>query len=112
MRIWSRNARWLSSARPVPSSTQRSTNSFKKQLPEIFDSQIYFKKGLKSASRLKFDESISNKLMQQRKYSIVYVNNLMDGLTVPLTQILAAYRKCFSKLHPFEVGCCCSLLLT
>jgi hypothetical protein len=112
MRAWLRNVRWLSSAQSAPLPTQRATNSFKKLLPEIFDSQIYFKKGLRSVSRLKCDQSISNRLTQQKKYSIVYLNNLMDSLTVPLTQILFAYRKCFAKLHPFEVTARLPLFLT
>jgi hypothetical protein len=33
----------------------------------------------------------------------LYLNNFMDSLTVPLTQIIASYRNCFSQLHPFEV---------
>lgn len=78
-------------------------NNFQKKLPEIFQSNFHFKKVLKSLNFLCLNEKINNKNIQIRKYSLNYINNLMIGLTSPLTQILLQYKKCFDNLHPFEV---------
>lgn len=83
-------------------SGRRSSSSFNKHLPEVHESNSYFKTALKSASRVKFDLQVRNKLLQQKKFSLMYLNELMDGLTVPLTHILCSYRDCFNNLHPFE----------
>ena len=80
------------------------TGAFISQLPEIYPGDIYFKKALKKAREIKLDTSIKNLRNANRKLGAQFLDGLMKGLTVPITNVLHLYNKELKHIHPYEVN--------
>lgn len=80
------------------------TGVFIGQLPEVYPSEIYFKKALKKTREIKIDPTIKNLRNANRKLSAQILDGLMKALTMPITNLLNIYKKEMRELHPYEVS--------
>ena len=87
---------------PPKSSTIIPTGAFKVRLPDVFVSKTHFKRALRKLKPIKSDTSIKNFRNQKRKFAATSMDALMKGLTVPISDILKAYKSTMASLHPFE----------
>jgi hypothetical protein len=87
---------------PVTPAVQK-TGIFIHQLPEIYPSDVYFKKAIKKAREVKIDPTIKNLRNANRKHCAIVLDTLMKALTVPITNVLNIYKKQMKSLHPYEV---------
>ena len=87
--------------RPPPASTPE-TGAFKRRLPDVFEGPTHYRRALKSLKGLKPDSSIKNVRNQQRKLCAQTLDRLGQGLTIPITEALVAYKAVFRDMHPFE----------
>lgn len=81
----------------------RTSTVFKTDLPHVYSPPMYFQKSLKGLHQIKLDKVGKTAKHRSRKYGRQLINQLMIGLTMPLTEILKSYKKCFQKLNSFEV---------
>lgn len=79
------------------------TGVFISQLPEVYPSEIYFKKAMKKTREIKIDPTIKNLRNANRKLGAQVLDGLMKALTMPITKILNIYKKEMRELHPYEV---------
>lgn len=88
---------------PVLSSIKK-TGTFIHQLPEVYPSDVHFKKAIKKAREIKIDPTIKNLRNANRKHCAIVLDTLMKALTVPITHVLDIYKKDMKQLHPYEVS--------
>jgi hypothetical protein len=81
----------------------RTSVSFNKMLPDIHSPAVYFKKSLRGLKIIKLDKVEKSPKRRSRKYAKQLINELMVGLTAPLTEILKSYKLCFASLNQYEV---------
>lgn len=86
-----------------PTQSIQKTGGFFQQLPEIYPSDVYFKKALKKTREIKIDGTIKNIRNANRKHAAQVMDGLMKALTVPITKVLGIYKKDVRSLHPYEV---------
>jgi hypothetical protein len=103
-------SRPLNTATPIEASQTapvpriQKTGGFFQQLPEIYPSDVYFKKAWKQTRELKVDKSIKNVRNANRKHAAQVMDSLMKALTAPITNVLKIYNKDIKALHPYEVS--------
>ena len=78
------------------------TGAFKKELPDVFVASTHHRRALRSLKDIKQDMTIKNYRNRRRKFAAQTMDQLMKGLTVPLTTILKSYKRTLSNLHPYE----------
>jgi hypothetical protein len=84
-------------------SAVRKTGAFKK-MPEAVVSETHYQKAVKKIKIIRLDGSIKNVRNASRKFSAESIDALMKYLTVPISDLLNAYKNILFKLHPFEVN--------
>lgn len=99
------NLRRISASSPIKqfSTGIQKTGVFISQLPEVYPSEIYFKKAMKKTREIKIDPTIKNLRNANRKLGAEVLDGLMKALTVPITNLLNIYKKEMKALHPYEV---------
>ncbi len=80
------------------------TGTFIHQLPEIYPSDVYFKKAIKKTREVKIDPTIKNLRNANRKHCAIVLDTLMKALTMPITNVLNIHKNEMKQLHPYEVG--------
>ena len=80
------------------------TGTFIHQLPEIYPSDVYFKKAIKKTREVKIDPTIKNLRNANRKHCAIVLDTLMKALTMPITHVLNIHKNEMKQLHPYEVG--------
>jgi len=80
----------------------KTTGSFKKNLPEVYIPETHYRRGLRNLKKVQADKSIKNARNQNRKYAATAIDALMQGLTIPITKSINAYKETYQQLHPFE----------
>jgi hypothetical protein len=73
-------------------------------MPEAVVSETHYQKALKKIKIIRIDGSIKNVRNASRKFSAESIDALMKYLTVPISDLLDAYKNILFKLHPFEVN--------
>eukprot|EP01039_Chlorochromonas_danica_P003145 gene3145-3444_t len=81
---------------------EKKTGAFIQLWPEVQPGNVHFKRAWRRTKEIKIDSTIKNVRNAQRKYSAQWIDALMKGLTVPLTEVLNLYKRNFMDLHPFE----------
>ena len=79
------------------------TGTFIHQLPEIYPSDVYFKKAIKKTREVKIDPTIKNLRNANRKHCAIVLDTLMKALTMPITHVLNIHKNEMKQLHPYEV---------
>lgn len=79
------------------------TGTFIHQLPEIYPSDVYFKKAVKKTRDVKIDPTIKNLRNANRKHCAIVLDTLMKALTMPITHVLNIHKNEMKQLHPYEV---------
>ena len=83
-------------------SNSAATGAFKTLLPDVFVGTTHYNRALRRLYSVTPDQTINNLRDRNRKFAAQSIDTLMKGLTVPLTEILYAYRITLSSLHPYE----------
>jgi hypothetical protein len=78
--------------------------SFFRSLPNVYPGPIHYKRASKSLKSIKLDPKIKNIRNANRKLAAQSLDSLMKSLTIPITQLLNAYKTNIRKLHPYEVN--------
>lgn len=78
------------------------TGAFKTLLPDVFVGPTHYTRALRQLNAVTPDQAINNLRDRNRKFAAQSIDTLMKGLTIPLTEILYAYRITLSSLHPYE----------
>ena len=81
----------------------RNTGAFRALIPDVFEGKTHFKRAHMSLHNLPDNANIKNIRARHRKITAQSMDALMKGLTVPITQTLAAYDTMFKAMHPYEV---------
>ena len=76
--------------------------SFKSLLPDVFVGATHFKRANRAIKYIEPNLTVKNLRDRQRKLTAVTMDMIMKRLTVPITQILAAYSALLHELHPFD----------
>eukprot|EP01032_Pedospumella_encystans_P018675 gene18675-21251_t len=79
------------------------TGTFIHQLPEIYPSDVYFKKAIKKTREVKIDPTIKNLRNANRKHCAIVLDTLMKALTMPITHVLNIHKNEMKQLHPYEL---------
>ena len=77
--------------------------TFFRTLPNVYPAATHYRRALKSIKSVKLDSNIKNIRNANRKFAAQSLDALMKSLTIPLTQLLTAYKTKIRKLHPYEV---------
>jgi len=80
-----------------------SSGTFFRSLPNVYPGPIHYKRALKAQKAIKLDPNIKNIRNANRKFAAQSLDSMMKSLTVPITQLLNAYKTNIRKLHPYEV---------
>ena len=81
-----------------------SSGTFFRSLPNVYPGPIHYKRALKAQKAIKLDPNIKNIRNANRKFAAQSLDALMKSLTIPITQLLNAYKTNIRKLHPYEVN--------